>query len=90
MTLALLYFRALAVGVLEKPRLVVAGGLALSVAAVLFAEYWLRCHGKPLARAEALERAQARLQGLSRRWALGQPLPSLAQEQYDSTNGSWA
>jgi hypothetical protein len=59
------------------------------VAALLFGDYWLRCHGKPLARDEALKRANIRMQYLSKDWVLGSPLPVLVAEQYDPKDGSW-
>jgi hypothetical protein len=59
------------------------------IAAALFADYWFRCHGAPLRRAEALQRANTHLQYLSGDWDLGTPLPSLAEEQYDGKDGTW-
>lgn len=58
-------------------------------AAFLFGDWWFRCHGKPLGRVEALHRANVSLQYLSRDWVLGDPMPSLASEQFDPSDGSW-
>jgi hypothetical protein len=65
------------------------GVLVLLVAMALFAEYWFRCHGNPLDREEAVRRADKQLWYLSRDWVLGNPLPALAEEQYDASDGSW-
>src|SRR5438270_11359636 len=62
---------------------------AVLIAAALFADYWFRCHGAPLSRADALQRANTRLQYLSGDWDLVTPLPSLAEEQYDAEDGTW-
>ncbi len=63
--------------------------VVLSVAALLFADYWSRCHGQPLSREEALRRANTSMQYLSKDWVLGSPLPGLAAEEYDPKDGSW-
>lgn len=59
------------------------------VALILFGNYFARCHGKPLSRAEALERATKQLQYLSRDFALGNPAPALVDEQYDASQKTW-
>jgi hypothetical protein len=67
-------------------------GIAIVIVLIvvaLFAEYWFRCHGKPLSREEGLHRAQVRLESLSKSWILGDPLPTLTGEQFDAKDGSW-
>ena len=59
------------------------------VPAVLFADHFRRCSGMPLSREEALRRATVRLQHLSRHFELGNPLPALVEEQYDSKQQTW-
>jgi hypothetical protein len=59
------------------------------VAVILFGDYYARCHGKPLSRAEALERATKQLQYLSRDFALGSSTPALVDEQYDASQKTW-
>src|ERR1700687_4774400 len=64
--------------------------IAVLVVAILFGDYWSRCHGKPLNREEALQRAKVRLQSLSQSWVLGSPLPGLVQEQYEPLDKTWS
>ncbi|MFY9729416.1 MAG: hypothetical protein WAK24_02325 [Candidatus Acidiferrales bacterium] len=59
------------------------------LALFLFKDYYARCHGKPLSRAEALERATEQLRYLSRDFALGNPAPTLVDEQYDASQKTW-
>src|SRR5258708_98378 len=61
----------------------------LVLGALLFVDYWSRCHGKPLSREESLQRANVTLQHLSKDWVLGDPLPSLVEEQFEPKDGSW-
>jgi hypothetical protein len=63
--------------------------LAALVALFLFGDYYIRCHGKPLSREEALQRASALLQHLSRNFDLGNPPPVLVEEQYDEPRETW-
>jgi hypothetical protein len=63
-------------------------GIVLFVV-ILFGDYYARCHGKPLSRAEALERADKQLQYLSRDFVLGNSDPSLVDEQYDASERTW-
>src|SRR5579862_9201652 len=68
------------------------GAAALTLvlfALILFGDHYARCHGKPLSRAEALERADKQLQYLSRDFALGNSAPSLVDEQYDASEKTW-
>jgi hypothetical protein len=65
------------------------GLLLLAGAAFLFYQDWLNCHGKPLAREEALRDASSELQDLSRSFSLGNPPPSLSAEKYDDVRGEW-
>jgi hypothetical protein len=58
-------------------------------ALALFGEHYSRCHGKPLSRDEALQRANAQLQLLARDFVLGDPLPALSKEQYDPIDKLW-
>lgn len=62
---------------------------SLAVALILFGDHYARCHGKPLSRIEALERATKQLQYLSRDFALGNPAPALVDEQYDASDKTW-
>jgi hypothetical protein len=55
----------------------------------LIADFYSRCHGKPLSREEAVERADTQLKYLARDFVLGEPLPVLTSEQYDSTSRTW-
>jgi hypothetical protein len=71
-------------------RLYYAVGISIAViVAILFGDWLLRCHGKPLSRQEALQRANVRLQYLSRDWVLSDPMPSLTSEQFDLIYGTW-
>ena len=67
------------------------GGIVVIVllAGGLYYDHWLRCNGKPYERAEALRNANSFLQSLSQDFLLGDPLPSLAEEQYDSPQETW-
>ena len=64
--------------------MVIALALAVFVADDLF-----RCHGKPLSREEALERANAKLQRFSKKFVTGDTLPALVEEQYDPQRKEW-
>jgi hypothetical protein len=64
--------------------------LAALIAIILFGDYYLRCHGKPLSREEALQRASAQLKYLSRNVDLGNPSPALVEEQYDAPSKTWS
>jgi hypothetical protein len=57
--------------------------------AVFLFDYLMRCHGKPLSREEALERANATLQRFSRKFVIGDTLPKLVEEQYDPQKKKW-
>lgn len=59
------------------------------IVVVLFVDYYSRCHGKPLSREEALQRATAQLQHLSKNFVIGDPLPALVEEEYDATARTW-
>jgi hypothetical protein len=59
------------------------------VFAVFVADYLFRCHGKPLSREEALERANAKLQRFSKKSVVGDTLPKLVEEQYDPQKEEW-
>jgi hypothetical protein len=59
------------------------------VALLLFGDYYARCHGKPLSRADAVDRATKQVQYLSRDFALGDPGPVLVDEQYDASQKTW-
>jgi len=59
------------------------------VVAALFANHYLRCHGKPLTREEALRRANAQLQYLAKDFNLGETVPVLADEEYDPDKKTW-
>ena len=72
-----------------KPGWRIALVLCVLVAAVLFGDYYLRCHGKPLSREEALQRATTKLQRFSQEFEVGDPLPALAQERYDADQKLW-
>lgn len=75
------------------PKLTSKWGIALIVlgllAVAVLGDYVFRCYGRPLSREEALQRAHSQLQYLSNDFALGDPPPSLAGEQYDSEQKSW-
>jgi len=59
------------------------------VSAVLGADYFFRCHGKPLSREEALERANTKLQRFSKKFVTGDSPPTLVEEQYDPQRKGW-
>jgi len=59
------------------------------VFAVFVADHLFRCHGKPLSREEALERANAKLQRFARKFVVGDTLPKLVEEQYDPQKEEW-
>jgi hypothetical protein len=59
------------------------------VSAVFIADYLFRCHGKPLSREQALERANAKLQRFSKKFVTGDTLPTLVGEQYDPQRKEW-
>jgi len=66
----------------------VVGAVAL-VAVALYGEYYFRCHGKPLSREEAFQRATDYLQQLSQDFVFGDPPPALVEEQYDAQTRGW-
>lgn len=67
----------------------IAGVFIALIFAVLVADYLFRCHGKPLSREEALERANAKLQRFSKKFVTGGSLPTLVEEQYDPQRKEW-
>ena len=68
----------------------VAGIVVLAIlAGKLSYDQWARCSGKPYERAEALRDATSLLESLSKSFSLGDPLPSLKDEQYDSPRQTW-
>lgn len=71
----------------NKLRIVFA--LTCLIFAVFLIDYLIRCHGKPLSREEALERANAKLQRFSRKFVVGDTLPKLVEEQYDPHKKEW-
>jgi hypothetical protein len=73
----------------RKTKLQLAALAILVLGALLFADYWSRCHAAPLSREEAL-RSNVRLQHLLQDWALGDSLPVLVEEQFEPKDGSWA
>ena len=77
--------------VLKRPKfwLSALAVVVIVAGATLIYDRWLRCHGKPLGRAEALQNATSQLRMLSQDFSLGSPSPSLAEEQYDSVRGTW-
>ena len=60
-----------------------------AVTAILFADHYSRCYGKPLSREEALQRASVQLQYLSRDFDLGDTLPVLTAGEYDPAKKTW-
>ena len=73
-----------------KTKLQLAALAILVLGALLFADYWSRCHAEPLSREEALRRANVRLQYLSQHWVLGDSLPVLVEQEFEPKDGSWA
>ncbi len=69
---------------LSKSWVVVAAVVAL-IASALVVEYLYRCHGNPLSRGEALDRATAALQ---RNVVTNPPMP-LVEELFDSERKEW-
>jgi hypothetical protein len=59
------------------------------LAGSLYYDHRSRCNGKQYERAEALLDATSFLQSLSHDFLLGDPLPSLKEEQYDSPHETW-
>ena len=74
---------------MKKTALGVALVLVALIAAILFGDYYLRCHGKPLSREEALQRATAKLQRFSQDFVIGDPLPALVEEKYEADEKVW-
>ena len=74
---------------LRRVILLVATSVVGCVAVLLFADYWSRCHGKPLSREEAIQRATIFVADLSRDLVIGDTPLSLVAEQYDPGHKSW-
>jgi hypothetical protein len=62
--------------------------IGLGVAGLFIDHFW-RCSGIPLTREEALRRATTQLKYLNRKNTLGDKLPALIEERYDSTQQTW-
>jgi hypothetical protein len=72
-------------------RLVIACIVVVSLVAVgLVVEQRVRCHGEPLSREEAFQRAHAKLQRFSEKFVLGEALPPLVDERYDADQKLWS
>lgn len=64
--------------------------MVIALVFVIFgADYLFRCHGQPLSREEALERANAKLQRFSKKFVTGNTLPTLIGDQYDPQRKEW-
>jgi len=63
--------------------------LVALVGLFFFGDYYIRCHGKPLSRAEAIQRAPAQLQYISRYFELGEAPLELADAEYDAPSRAW-
>ena len=66
--------------------------IAVAVIAVaLFAihDHEVRCHGKPLTREEAIERATYKIQRFSVKFDTGNAPPRLVEENYDAEQKTW-
>ena len=63
--------------------------IVVLVAAVLFGDYYFRCHSKPLSRDEAFQRATRKLHSLSQKFVVGDPPPAFVHEQYDLERKEW-
>jgi hypothetical protein len=72
-----------------RPWMWVLGVVVVLLAGMLYYDHWSRCSGKPYERADALRNATSFLQSLSRDFSLGDPPPSLVEEQYDSARATW-
>jgi hypothetical protein len=59
------------------------------VFAVFLVDYLFRCHGRPLSREEAFERANAKLLRFSKKFVVGDSLSKLNEEQYDPQRKEW-
>ncbi len=78
---------------MSVPKMNKKGAVALLIivliVVVVLSDYMFRCRSKPLSRDEAFLRANKQLEYLSHDFVLGDPLPVLMQEQYDSTSRTW-
>ena len=72
--------------------LIVGSLLALAVLAVAFfvREHRVRCHGQPLTREEAMERATSKIQRFSLKFDTGKTPPRLVAETYDANQKIWS
>jgi hypothetical protein len=59
------------------------------VVALFVADYVVKCHGKPLTRVEAFQRASSRIQRFSLKYNIGNTPPRLAEESFDADQKTW-
>jgi hypothetical protein len=52
-------------------------------------DYWRRCHGLPLTRAEAVERAQKRMTRFFTSRGFQIPMPELVGTQFEADTNAW-
>jgi hypothetical protein len=71
--------------------LIVGLTLAFVVIAIAFfvRESRIRCHGQPLTREEAVERATSKIQRFSLKFDIGKTPPRLVAETYDANKKMW-
>jgi len=74
---------------LNRAVLILATVVGVLVAGVT-ADYWARCHGKPLTRDEALRRSKVRLERFAKSFGTGATLPALIDGRYEEDTKSWA
>lgn len=59
------------------------------VAIGIAVDYWRRCHGPPLLREEALQRAQLRLESFMKSFNVPGEFPRLVDETFESDTNAW-
>jgi hypothetical protein len=70
-------------------KLRIAFGVSLLCVAAFVVDYFVRCHGSPLSREEALGRATSKLQRFAKKFVVGDALPPLVHEEYDPQRKEW-
>jgi hypothetical protein len=63
--------------------------VVLVAVALLVADDVVRCHGKPLTRDEAFERASSRIQRFSQKFDVGNTPLQLLEESFDADQNTW-
>jgi hypothetical protein len=63
-------------------------GTVVVVGAALFVDYWAKCHGAPLSRDEALQRAKARAERFTKSHRT-HPVPEAVKMEFDRKSNVW-